>query len=164
MKREMAARILPMADLTLVVKQLQRNATVSPPKWRPSTKKAIGHESPIGPWLPFETQAACSSFQGTQADRMKNLGNNAAALRRAARRSKPAWEEIVGAECREQFRPLADAEVFSLDIPFNRTADHPIISNRCIPMRGGPLSTSLWGSGCAMARNNPASGAARLAR
>jgi len=53
---------------------------------------------------------------------MKNLGtwNDAAALGRAARRLNPAWEEIVGAECREQFRPLAEVEVFSLDIPFNR--------------------------------------------
>src|SRR5690348_3634432 len=41
---------------------------------------------------------------------------------RSARRSKPACEEIVGAECREQSRPLADAGVFSLDIPFNTTA------------------------------------------
>src|SRR5262249_38524763 len=43
----------------------------------------------------------------------------------AARRSQPAEEEIVGAECREQSRPLAEGEVFSLDIPFNRTADKP---------------------------------------
>jgi hypothetical protein len=44
---------------------------------------------------------------------------NAAALSRAARRLEPAGEEIVGAECREQSRSLADVEVFSLDIPFN---------------------------------------------
>jgi hypothetical protein len=57
---------------------------------------------------------------------MKNLGalNDAAALSSAARRLKPAWEEIAGAECREQFRPLADVEVFSLDIPLYRTADY----------------------------------------
>lgn len=56
---------------------------------------------------------------------MRNPGtwHNAAALSRAARRLESAWDEIVGAECREQSRPLADAEVFSLDIPFNRTAD-----------------------------------------
>jgi hypothetical protein len=56
---------------------------------------------------------------------MKNLGalDDAAALSSAARRLKPAWEEIARAEWREQFRPLADVEVFSLDIPFYRTAD-----------------------------------------
>jgi len=56
---------------------------------------------------------------------MRNPGSwqNAAALSRAARRLEPAGEEIVGAECREQSRSLADVEVFSLDIPFNRTAD-----------------------------------------
>jgi hypothetical protein len=31
------------------------------------------------------------------------------------------------AECREQARPLAKVEVFSLDIPFYRTADQPTI-------------------------------------
>ena len=53
---------------------------------------------------------------------MRNPGSwqNAAALSRAARRLEPAGEEIVGAECREQSRSLADVEVFSLDIPFNR--------------------------------------------
>jgi hypothetical protein len=56
---------------------------------------------------------------------MKNLGalNNAAALNSAARRSKPAGAEIGGAECREQVCPPTDVEVFSLDIPFYRTAD-----------------------------------------
>ena len=57
---------------------------------------------------------------------MKRLGalNHAVALSRATRRSKPAREEIGGAECREQFPP-AKGEVFSLDIPFYRTADQP---------------------------------------
>jgi hypothetical protein len=58
---------------------------------------------------------------------MKNLGalNYAAALNSAARRSKPAGAEIGGAECREQVCPPTDVEVFSLDIPFYRTADQP---------------------------------------
>jgi len=58
---------------------------------------------------------------------MRNPGSwqNAAALSRAARRLEPAEEEIVGAECREQSQSLADVEAFSLDIPFNRTADYP---------------------------------------
>jgi len=58
---------------------------------------------------------------------MKRLGalNHGVALSRATRRSKPAREEIGGAECREQFRPPAKGEVFSLDIPFYRTADQP---------------------------------------
>jgi hypothetical protein len=54
--------------------------------------------------------------------------HNAAALSRAARGLEPAGEGIVGAECREQSRSLADAEVFSLDIPFNRTADQSIFN------------------------------------
>src|SRR2546426_6782021 len=54
---------------------------------------------------------------------MKRLGalNHGVALSRATRRSKPAREEMGGAECREQFRPPAKGEVFSLDIPFYRT-------------------------------------------
>jgi len=58
---------------------------------------------------------------------MKNLGalNDAAALSSATRRSKPAGKEIAGAECREPFRRQGNAEVFSLDIPFYRTADQP---------------------------------------
>lgn len=66
----------------------------------------------------------------SRADRMKNPGawHDAAALRRAARRSRPAGEEIVGAECREQSRPLAEGEVFSLDIPFN---GNPLIAINC---------------------------------
>jgi hypothetical protein len=60
---------------------------------------------------------------------------NAAALSRAARRLDPAGEGIVGAECREQSRSLADAEVFSLDIPFNRTADHPCKLTRAFSPR-----------------------------
>jgi hypothetical protein len=54
-----------------------------------------------------------------------NLGalNYAAALNGAARRSKPAGAEIAGAECREPFDHRAVVEVFSLDIPFYRTAD-----------------------------------------
>ena len=69
---------------------------------------------------------------------------NAAALSRAARRLDPAGEGIVGAERREQSRSLADAEVFSLDIPFNRTADQQTfleesgqiqsLSERCAPV------------------------------
>jgi len=56
---------------------------------------------------------------------MRNPGtwHDAAALSRAARNVRTYREEIVGAECREQFRSLTDAGVFSLDIPFNRTAD-----------------------------------------
>ena len=63
---------------------------------------------------------------------MRNPGSwqNAAALSRAARRLEPAGEEIVGAECREQSRSLADVEVFSLDIPFNRTADQSSASSK----------------------------------
>src|SRR6516165_918793 len=59
---------------------------------------------------------------------MRNPGiwHNAAALSRAARRLQPSGDEIVGAECREQFLSLAYAEVFSLDIPFNRTADYSL--------------------------------------
>jgi len=54
-----------------------------------------------------------------------NLGalNYAAALNSAARRSKPAGAEIAGAECREPLDHRAAVEVFSLDIPFYRTAD-----------------------------------------
>ena len=55
---------------------------------------------------------------------MKNLGalNYAAALNSAARRSKLPGEQIVGAECREPLDHRAAVEVFSLDIPFYRTA------------------------------------------
>ena len=56
---------------------------------------------------------------------MKNLGalNYAAALTSAARRSKLPGEQIAGAECREPLDRRAAVEVFSLDIPFYRTAD-----------------------------------------
>ena len=59
---------------------------------------------------------------------MKNLAtvNDGAALNSAARWLKPVGEEIAGAECREQSHPLACTVVFSLDIPFYRTADQPL--------------------------------------
>lgn len=58
---------------------------------------------------------------------MRNPGtsHDTATLSRAARQSERVRVEIVGAECRKQARPLAEVGVFSLDIPFNRTADQP---------------------------------------
>lgn len=60
---------------------------------------------------------------------MKNLGalNYAAAPNSAARRPKLSGEQIAGAECREPLDHRAGVEVFSLDIPFDRTADQSSI-------------------------------------
>lgn len=65
---------------------------------------------------------------------MKNLGalNYAAALNRAARRSKLPGEQIGATECRELLDRRAAVEVFSLDIPFYRTADHSSPSDQLI--------------------------------
>jgi hypothetical protein len=76
---------------------------------------------------------------------MKNLGalNYAAALNSAARRSKLPGEQIAGAECREQVDAPADVEVFSLDIPFHRTADQPEMVDEilvCNQLRGRCVS------------------------
>src|SRR5439155_6718341 len=59
---------------------------------------------------------------------MKRLGalNHAVALSRATRRSKPAREEIGGAECREQFPPRPKAKCFLLTFLFiGRPISHP---------------------------------------
>lgn len=66
--------------------------------------------------MPFETRAACSSFQKSRADHMTNPGNrhNAAAFSRAARRLQPTGEEIVGTECRERFGLSPTLEYFLL--------------------------------------------------
>jgi hypothetical protein len=77
---------------------------------------------------------------------MKNLGalNDAAALSSAARRLEPAWEEIAGAECREQFRPLADVKVFSLDIPLDRRIATVYSGFSSISQCPEPATTSSW--------------------
>jgi hypothetical protein len=54
---------------------------------------------------------------------MKVIGawNDCAARSQAASQNRS--EKRYRAECREQFCPPAEGEVFSLDIPFYRTAD-----------------------------------------
>jgi hypothetical protein len=56
---------------------------------------------------------------------MKNLGglNDAAVVSSTAGRSKPAEERSAGLNAENSFCPPTDIEVFSLDIPFYRTAD-----------------------------------------
>jgi hypothetical protein len=76
---------------------------------------------------------------------MKVIGawNDCAARSQAASQNRS--EKRYRAECREQFCPPAEGEVFSLDIPFYRTADQPRAPGR--PKQGNGAASSLRQNG-----------------